>query len=147
MPGSLNRNLVFFGVFLILIGAGSGVYLISFLGVLLLIPALLSPSRLPAPRTPASGQTQPPRRIIPPAPVKQPPSPQETQPMAATQTETPMQYQGYAGPLFPAPMFPSLSQMGTPPSATSRPPPPAGQGRDELLEVGAILAVLKLLSG
>ena len=146
MANALNRNLVFFAAFLILIGVGSGVYLISFLGVLLLIPALLSPSRLPAPRVPTSGQTQPPRRIIPPAPAKHPQSPQETQPMAA-QMEAPMQYQGYAGPLFPAPMFPSLSQMGAPPSATSRPPPPVTQGRDELLEVGAILAALKLLSG
>ena len=59
---------------------------------------------------------------------------------------TPMQYQGYTGPLFPGPMFPSLSQMGTPPTAAV-PPPPTSEGRDELLEVGAILAALKLLSG
>ena len=70
----------------------------------------------------------------------------EAQSMAAAPVITPMQYQGFTGPLFAAPMFPSLSQMGAPPPAASE-PPPVSQGRDELLEVGAILAVLKLLAG
>ena len=66
--------------------------------------------------------------------------------MYATPMYSPTQYQGYSGSLFPGTMFPSLSQIGAPPTTTSQ-PPPSSQGRDELLEVGAILALLKLLSG
>jgi hypothetical protein len=152
----LNKNLVYFSIFLIFIGIGFGIYLISLLGAILLIPGLLSPTRLPAPRIPAPASAKPPRRIIPPTPAHPTAPASEPQPMATSPSytsvssasmDTPMQYQGYTGPLFPAPMFPSLSQMGAPPSVTIQPPPPTNQGRDELLEVGAILAVLKLLSG
>ena len=149
----MNRSLVYFALFLILISIGFGIYLLTFLGVLLLIPALMSPARPPAPRTPPA-TAQPPRRIIPPTPVRPAVTATESQPMAstsmyaptATPTYAPTQYQGYSGPLFSTPMFPSLSQMGAPAPTTSQ-PPPTNQGRDELLEVGAILAVLKLLSG
>jgi len=147
----LNRALVYVSLFLILVGIGLGIYLVSFLGVLLLIPALLSPTNLPKPRPPTSTQSQPPRRIIPPAPAQPAASAPESQPMTtvsmtSTPMYTPTQYQGYSGPLFSATMFPSLSTMGTP-QPTPGPPPPTNQGKEDLLEVVAILAVLRLLSG
>jgi len=56
----------------------------------------------------------------------------------------------YTPALFPAPMLPSLSTMGTP----SMPAAPKEslrerreEGRDELVEVGTILALLKLVLG
>lgn len=132
---------------LILVGIVFGIYLVLFLGVLLLIPAALSSARLPSQRTPIPQPEEPAMRIIPPMPARPAPSAQEPQPMATSPMYTPIQYQGYSGPLFPAPMFPSLSQMGAPPTTAGQAPPSASQGRDELLEAGAILAVLKLLSG
>ena len=140
----MNRSLVYFSVFLILIGIGFGFYVLSLLGAILLIPSLLSPTQLPARRAPGPTQPQPPRRIIPPKPAH--PVAPATEPATAAPSYTPMQYQGFTGALFPGPMFPSLSQMGAP-QPTAGQTPPASQGRDELLEVGAILAVLKLLSG
>lgn len=150
----MNRNLVYVSVFLVLIGIGFGIYLLSFLGVLLLIPALLAPTNLPKPKTPAPAHSQPPpRRIIPPTPPHPAAPTPEPQSMATPSTYapmtasmyTPMQYQGFSGPLFPAPMFPALSQMGAPPPPTQ--PPVSNQGKEDLLEVLALLAVLRLLSG
>jgi hypothetical protein len=55
--------------------------------------------------------------------------------------------QGYSGALFPTQMFPSLTQIGT--SAQQEMAPATGkqEGRDELVEYGAILALLKLAFG
>ncbi|MDG7008306.1 MAG: hypothetical protein JRN06_08685 [Nitrososphaerota archaeon] len=145
----MNKNLAYFSIFLILIGIGFGIYLVLFLGVLLLIPALLSSARFPTRSPPTPSQS--PRRITPTAPAQPTVPSSEQQPMATpamygTPMYSPTQYQGYSGSLFPGTMFPSLSQVGPPPTATSQ-PPPSGQERDGLLEIGAILAVLKLLSG
>ena len=56
--------------------------------------------------------------------------------------------QSFAPPLFPTPMFPYFSPVGGTPmapkdmSATTQ-----GEGRDELVEAGAVLALLKLVFG
>ncbi len=53
----------------------------------------------------------------------------------------------YTGALFPAPLLPALSQMG----AASVQPIESEEGkssdRDELVEVGAVLVLLKLVLG
>ena len=143
----MNRNLVYFSFFLVLIGVGFGFYLLSFLGLLLLIPALLSPSRLPAPRP--QQPRQPPRRIIPQAP--------QPQPSASMESATPTAYASASvayssqqmqpsSALFPTTMFPSLSQMGTSPAEPSQ-PPAKNEPKDDLVEVGTILVLLKLVFG
>lgn len=139
----MNRNLVYFGVFLVLLGIGFDFYPISFLGLILLIPALLSPSRPPMTRVPEAPKQEP-KRIIP-AAQPQPPA-SGAEPKSYFTPPPPTQTQTYAPALFPMPMFPSLSQMGT----VARPvePVPQKQGeRDELIEVGAMLALMKLALG
>jgi hypothetical protein len=49
--------------------------------------------------------------------------------------------------LFPMAMFPSLSQMGTTPAPASQPPSGKPESKDELIEVGTLLALLKLVFG
>jgi len=144
-PRILNRNLVYFSVLLILLGIGSEVYVLSLLGLLLLIPALLSPARPPVRRTPAPRQEA--RRIVPQQPPRvstQTPSPPHTIEIAPT---PPVQQQTYTPALFPMPMFPSLSQMGSTPQPVKEPAQAKQEARDELVEVGTILALLKLAFG
>ena len=142
----MNRNLVAFSLLVILAGLAFGLYLISFFGFLILIPALASGSRLPT-RPPPTQPKQQPRRIIPPAP----PQPESTvpavqaKPMAAAQPT--MQVQSYSPALFPSSMFPSLAGMGSTPLAAKEAATPKPDGRDELVEVGTMLALLKLVFG
>jgi len=65
--------------------------------------------------------------------------------MAAVQPA--MQAQSYTPALFPSPMFPSLAGMGSTPPAAKEAPTPKPDGRDELVEVGTMLALLKLVFG
>ena len=147
----MNRNLLVFALLLIFAGFFVGYDLIAFFGVLLLIPALLSPTRIPTRPTPTSSAPQP-RRIAPPPPKQPEAAMQAPQaaPMAAAMGSPSYQPQsmGYAAPLFPTSMFPSLSGM----TGTQLPPPKEpehGKPReqDELLEVGALLVLLRILSG
>jgi len=149
----MNRNLVIFSLFLVLIGVAFDLYLVAFFGLLILLPAFFASSK-PSARTPGAPQTpqpkQAPRRIIPRAAAKPEPAPTSTaQPMAAPEYSAPTYHPSYTPALFPSPMLPTLSQMPT----TSTPVPKAasetkqGVERDELVEAGAILAVLKLLFG
>lgn len=148
----MNRNLLIFSLLLVFLGFGLGLYLLSFFGLLLLIPSLLSPSRLPARPSPAPVPSrQQPRRIAPP-PVQQPvvtpapqPVPEATRPMAPPMPlkSTPT----YAGALFPNPILPALSPTGASavlPKETAEKKPAE---RDELVEMGAVLALLKLVLG
>ena len=74
-------------------------------------------------------------------------------PSAPTQTMFPQaSNQGYASnmALFPASMFPSMVPMPAPaqaPAEVQKQPAPPPESRDELVEMGAILVFLKLLSG
>jgi hypothetical protein len=167
----MNRNLLVFSLFIIVAGLAFGLYIISFFGLLLFIPALAAPSRPPArntPPRPAQGQpqTQPWGRVIPrrsspappppptPSPMTEPVAP-PAPPMASMATSysvplpSPAQPVSYTPALFPSPLIPPMSAMGTAPQ-----PQPAKSsqetrhdGRDELVEVGAILAILKLVFG
>ena len=142
----MNRNLVVFSLLVILVGLALGLYILSFFGLLILIPAFASSPRLPTRPAPTQPKQQP-RRIMPPAPP-QPEStvpPVQTKPMGAAPTAT--QAQGYSPALFPSSMFPSLAGMGGTPTAAKETPATKPEGRDELIEVGTMLVILKLVFG
>ena len=77
------------------------------------------------------------------------PPPGEPMPtMAAPSQEySPHQTPSYTPALFPMPFLPSLSTMGTTQQPARMAPEPKREGRDELVEMGIILAVLKLAFG
>lgn len=149
----MNRNLLVFALLLIFAGFGVGFYLISFFGLLLLIPALLSPTRIPTRPTPTSAPSSSQQRRITPTPFKQP----ETAVKAPTAAPTPatmappsyeQQAGGYTPALFPTTMFPSLSGMtGTQPPLPKEREHAKPREQDEVLEVGGLLVLLRLLSG
>ncbi len=144
----LNRNLLILSLFLILAGFFSGLFLISFFGLLLLIPALSSASRPPT--RPSPYQPKPaPRRITPPTASSPPPSSASAPTSMATPAPVyapPPQAQSYSPALFPSPMMPSLSTMGST-QPMMEPVPTRKDGKDELVEAGAILAALKIIFG
>jgi Na+-transporting methylmalonyl-CoA/oxaloacetate decarboxylase gamma subunit len=145
----VNRNLAGLALLLILLGIGVGLYLLAFIGLLILIPALLAPSKVPSRPVPIPAKQET-RRIAPPLLQKQPESnikvSQQQGAMVVpvqSSTSTPT----YSPALFPTSIFPSMSQVtkyGQPPTPTN---PPKSEERDELLEIGAILAILKIAFG
>jgi ABC-type antimicrobial peptide transport system permease subunit len=151
----MNRNLLGFGFLIILVGIGSGFYLLSIIGLVIMIPALLAPSKIPtrpSQSTRSSASTVRPgtRRIIPPPIIRQP-EPPTSQPQhqlvvqatADSQISTPT----FSQALFPNSIFPSLSLI----SGSVQPPassiPVKSSERDEVLELGAILAFLRIAFG
>ena len=158
----LNRNLLIFSLFLIIVGFVSGLYLVSFIGLLLLIPALASPSQAPARRGPPqpSQPSQPPKRVTPPlhGPPSSPPAPSpkiepaEPPPQTMTYMSTSpslssMQPISYTPALFPTPLLPSMSVMGSAPPQAKAPQEVGREKQDELVEMGAMLALLKIVFG
>jgi len=163
----MNRNLLVFSLFIITAGLAFGLCIITFFGLLLLIPALAAPSRPPArnaPPKPAQGQPQPWGRVIPRRSPPSPPPPQTPSrgtepgappapPMASMVTSysaplpSPAQPISYSPALFPSPLIPSMSTMGSSPPPAKVPPESRHDGRDELVEVGAVLAILKIIFG
>lgn len=138
---------------MIVIGVFFGIYLVSFLGLLVLIPALVASSN-PPPRPQPSSAKQPPKRVIPPHPmeakaeVAPPPAQSMSGQMSMAATPPPTQPQTYSPALFPSSFMPTLSQMGTYPQMAREPQGPKKQDeRDELVEVGTILVLLKLVFG
>jgi len=142
----MNRGLLIFALLLVFLGIGFGLYLLSFFGLLLLIPALLSTPRPSAPPAPTQAKQET-RRIAPPAAKRPETVSPAASPMAITPTSVPAQPQSYAPALFPAPMFPSLSQAAIQPQPRGMPASEKPEAQDELLEAGAILLLLKLISG
>ncbi|HYB07537.1 MAG TPA: hypothetical protein VEB87_05220 [Nitrososphaerales archaeon] len=146
----MNRGLLIFALLLVFLGIGFGLYLLSVFGLLLLIPALLSaprPSTPPAPTQPK----QETRRIVPRAAERpetaHPPALTPAPSMAMATTPVPAQTQSYAPALFPTSMFPSLSQTAIQPQPQNVPASEKPAAQDELLEAGAILLLLRLISG
>jgi len=142
----LNRNLFVFAILLVILGIGFNIYLLSLFGLLLLIPAVLVTSRPPVRPAPVPPKQEV-RRITSP-PVQRaeviPPTPPPRSMMPAT---LPAQPQTYSPALFPTSMFPSISQVGTQPQPPREAAPAKPSERDELVEAGAILVLLRLLSG
>jgi hypothetical protein len=147
-----NTGLLVFALLLIFLGAFT-YPAVSVIGVFLLIPAALAPTKRPAPR-PASRPVGLPKRPAPtPTPYNTPPASPAPQPKApvaepaSTSSYAPMSSPVSSSALFPTTMFPSLS--AAPPSGNF----PQGEMKraaergDDVLEVGLLLAVLKLLAG
>jgi hypothetical protein len=146
--------LLAFAMVLILLGGFTSI-LVSIFGFLLLFPALFAPSKKPLPKQPYSEpvvrRTGGPRWS--PSPLQpaeseavQPPSPAAAAevPHLAMSAES-----SSSSALFPNTMFPALSlatpaTVGTP---TGEATPSRPEPRDELLEFGVLLAVLRMLSG
>lgn len=158
----MNRNLLLFAVFLAVLGIVFDFYLLTFFGLLLIIPAAMIPSKPPTQTSQPTSQQ--PRRTSSPrsatsmtreeAPHPSPQSmaqsvPQYTpQPMAPTQPAPYLgSYQSYSPSLFPTSIFPSLSISGMAAPQPQGEPAKKQSERDELVEVGAMLALLKLLLG
>jgi hypothetical protein len=153
----MNKSVVYLAIFLIVVGLAFNFYLVSLIGLLFLLPGLAAPSRPPA-RLPTSTPKPPPRRVIPQQPYRQPaqqPSQQGSsvaatqpaQPMAAVAPAPPPQPQGYSAALFPAQMFPTLNPIIQPVQMAKEASIAKHEGKDELVEVGTMLALLKLVLG
>lgn len=141
----MNRSLAYFSMLLIIVGVAFGYYLISFLGALLLIPSLLSPSRPPVPQQSTPQKQEPWRITSHETPQFSPAKVAGPQAMAIPMTEQPQPtpMQTYSSPLFPMPMFPSLNQTPSP----SQTPTAERERADELVEVAAIVVLLKFVFG
>ena len=159
----MNRGLLLFSILLIIVGAFVGVLTVPLVGVFLLMLSLVIPGSKRVP--PQRGQA--PQQVTQASPMGEvigsvmgpPPAPTVPQYMKAPAPSS-MQPSGYeqraaAGSpaLFPTSMFPSL----VPSQPALMPMTEAGkkkegeeekkaEARDELLELGAILIALRLLS-
>ncbi len=147
----MNRNLLIFSILLIAIGVVSGYYYVSVLGFFLLFPSLISSPRRQGPVPIPKRSAPPPRRVSPPAPTTELFAPPEPAKPTATLVPPapPKPTANYSPPLFPTVIFPSFNQPT--PSVQPQQVAPAQQQqpgqRDDLLELGAIVAILKLALG
>jgi hypothetical protein len=147
----MNRGLLVFAVLLIIIGAAFNVIQALIIGLFLLFPAVLTTPRPRTQRIPSS-QAPSTRRIAPrPPPVIEPPvmqaPPDLAVPMVAAASQV-RQQPTFSPALFPNPIFPTLSKL---PAATGVPSKESNERpteqRDELLEFGALIALLRLAFG
>jgi hypothetical protein len=126
-----------------------GYYVLIIFGFVLLFPALLIPSQKP-PQRPAEQKKEPERRPSPPIQPLQPVQVPRT-PMPAIVTETPRvsmsALPSASSPLFPTVMFPSLSLPPPQPTPAPEAKQAPAESRDEVLEYGVLLAILKLVLG
>ena len=155
MPRDTNRNLLVFAIFLVLVGAGTTFYFLSALGAILLIASLIPGPRGSSPPRPSQTQTPPPRRIMPsiPKPVERsaPSTPVQSPPVSYQPTIQALNSTtslSYSPALFPTSMFPNLTLQASMPAAVAeKPTQKQPVEKDEILEVGTILALLKLALG
>lgn len=165
----MNRSLLTFSILLILLGIGFGAYYIIIFGVFLLFPALLSTPRPRSKGVPTGSGQQAPE----PAPVMETglePAPEpapvmETIPERAPVWGTvstpvaprtvaptsmpplPPSQPSFSAPLFPTSMFLNASQQMPTVQALKETKREAPESRDEVLELGALLALMKLVFG
>lgn len=154
---SVNRNLLLFSLLLVLLGYLSGYTVLVAFGILLFIPALFIPSRTkpPAPPTGKQGASQP-RRVQPATNLDTPSPVQSTEAVAVVVQQAIASRIAYSpdvavsAPLFPGPMFPSLTPVMGQYSGTTakveKVEERRGESRDELLELVALVALFKLAS-
>jgi len=132
--------------------------LLSVFGFILLFPALLTPSKKPPSKTPSSVPVE--QKTEEPTRFPSPSRPAEAHaagasPMMSAEAPYSVPYlpmsaeSSASSALFPNTMFPThslgLPAMGSAPAGETKQGVP--EPRDELLEFGLILAVLKLISG
>ncbi len=148
----MNRNLLVFGLFLVIAGLFSGYYVLSLFGVLMIVPALRSSSRSPPPPV-SKPRDESPRTVMGTTPQMQapamqapkppPPMPAMTAPSPSPQTQQP----GYSPALFPTTLLPSLSLSTGVTQVPSEPVPKSQAAEDDVVKVGAVLALARLLLG
>jgi hypothetical protein len=161
----MNRSLLIFSILLILLGIGLGEFLIALFGFFLLFPALLSSPRPRPQGAPTGSGQQAPEPIRESAPVVEPAPVMETIPERAPVWGTvstpvaprtvaptsmpplPPSQPSFSAPLFPTSMFPSASQQMPTAQALKETKSEAPESRDEVLELGALLALVKLVFG
>ena len=153
----MNRNLLVFSLFLIILGAVSGVYLVSLFGIILLIPSALPSARQSSRNPPQPTQT---KRLptwnaakrMPadegPVPSAQPDSQpaQPPEPMVAPMPG-PSSMQTYSPALFPGSIFPPVYNLSVQTPLPAGPEAKKTSERDDLVEVGTLLVFLKLFLG
>jgi len=161
----MNRSLLVFSILLIVLGLGFGEYIISILGFFLLFPALLSSPRPRPPGAPTGPGQQAPEpapvmeKAPEPAPVMEtiserapvwgtlstPVAPRTVAP--ASMSPLPPSQPIFSAPLFPTSIFPSASQQMPTAQALKETRSESPASRDEVLELGALLALMKLVFG
>lgn len=142
----MEARLLAFAVLVILLGGFTGNDYITIFGFILIFPALLIPSGRTTPKKVEQKQAQP-RRITPPQPTPAQVVPAAQMPTAKPEAPMPSS-PSYSVALFPNTMFPSISPApatSMPTSEAKRATPP--EPRDELLELGFLYAVVRLLAG
>jgi hypothetical protein len=143
-----------FAIILILVGAVTIIY-ISIFGLLLLFPAILTPSRQPPQRKVGQRKEE---KVTPPPSASQPPVAPRAPPATMEVWSVPMPSQPLSNSaLFPNTMFPTISLMPQTPSLVPQPVAgvkPVAETRheiagqwDELLELGLLLAILMAAAG
>lgn len=155
----MNRSLLVFSILLILVGISLGAFIVAALGFFLLLPALFSTPRPRPQGTPTgSGQQAPepaPGRapVIETSPEPAPFMESVTRPVAprtfapASMAPLPPSQPSFSAPLFPTSIFPSTSQQLPTGQALKEARSEAPDSRDEVLELGALLALMKLVFG
>jgi hypothetical protein len=147
-----NKSLLTLSIFLILVGLVFGLYFISVLGLLLVLPALAQ-TKPRTPRGPAPTPTVSTRRISPPPapPVDaymraEPSQMATTAPVESAPPSTPPPSAVFSAPLFPGPVLPSFSQPAQTDQQVKQSEKPKGE-IDEVLELGLVLTALKFAFG
>jgi hypothetical protein len=146
----MNRGLLAFAVFLIVIGASFNVIQALIIGLFLLFPAVLTTPKPRSQRIPSS-QVPSPRRIAPrPPPVIEKPvveaPPDVALPMVTAASQV-RQQPTFSPALFPNPIFPTLSKIPLSTVAPREAEKQPTEQREELLEFGALIALLRLAFG
>ena len=160
----MNRGLLVFSILVIFTGLVVGYYAISIIGLALLIPAFATTPKPKTPKLPTGTSQQTPtvlRRQVPPTSQSQQAAPAVNSAMTPVPTAyspsmmQPLGSQGqqssfsYSSSLFPTTMFPSMSLIASPapqPSQAEKQAEPRRSETEELLEVGLLFAILKLVS-
>lgn len=152
----MNRGLLVFSILLIIVGLFIGIYLIPLVGFFLLIIAVLAKSPSPTPMpTPEPKREEPSYSTKNSTPVAEPPGMMKPTPMSPPMGAPPQALSGYeqrtmAGSpaLFPTTMFPSFTQsqpvMGQ--VVEEKKEEHKRESRDDLIELVALLAILRLAS-
>lgn len=135
-----------FAIVLILFGAITSYDIISVFGLFLLIPAFLIPSQQPSQRRVDQKKEEPRRSSLATPPTV---APVVSAPSAAMEVPyVPMSSQPSASAaLFPNTMFPTLSLTPQTPRPIGEARHVATEPRDELLEFGLLLAILRAVAG
>jgi hypothetical protein len=137
----MNRNVIALSLFVVLAGVFAESSAFILFGLILLVLGAVAPQRRrAAPQTVKRAPQQRPAAHAAPLPEAHPPPVVMQDIVLPT---APAQPSGFSPALFPSPMFPASGPSQSFPAEAKEKAEP----RDELLEVGAIAALLRLLSG